>query len=78
MRFRSLQYLILIDQDLWICCWLSDEQGIVWYIVRFTRAQVEQLDKIKQWSRALDGSDYLPGMVSGPFQLKVYFSAFQW
>lgn len=31
---------------------------------RFTRAQAEQLDKIKQWSRALDGSDYLPGMVS--------------
>jgi U4/U6.U5 tri-snRNP-associated protein 2 len=30
---------------------------------RFTRAQAEQLDKIKQWSRALDGSDYLPGMV---------------
>ncbi|XP_028800737.1 U4/U6.U5 tri-snRNP-associated protein 2 [Neltuma alba] len=30
---------------------------------RFTREQVEQLDKIKQWSRALDGSDYLPGMV---------------
>lgn len=39
---------------------------------------MEQLDKIKQWSRALDGSDYLPGMVSGSFQLKVYFSAFQW
>lgn len=32
--------------------------------IRFTRAQAEQLDKIKQWSRALDGSDYLPGMVS--------------
>ncbi|XP_021891949.1 U4/U6.U5 tri-snRNP-associated protein 2-like isoform X1 [Carica papaya] len=30
---------------------------------RFTRKQVEQLDKNKQWSRALDGSDYLPGMV---------------
>ncbi|XP_022716194.1 U4/U6.U5 tri-snRNP-associated protein 2-like [Durio zibethinus] len=30
---------------------------------RFSRAQVEQLDKNKQWSRALDGSDYLPGMV---------------
>jgi len=30
---------------------------------RFTRAQVEQLDKNKQWARALDGSDYLPGMV---------------
>ncbi|KAG9452791.1 hypothetical protein H6P81_005695 [Aristolochia fimbriata] len=30
---------------------------------RFTREQVEQLDKKKQWSRALDGSDYLPGMV---------------
>ncbi|XP_021294510.1 U4/U6.U5 tri-snRNP-associated protein 2 isoform X2 [Herrania umbratica] len=30
---------------------------------RFTREQVEQLDKNKQWSRALDGSDYLPGMV---------------
>ncbi|XVE87687.1 hypothetical protein DITRI_Ditri19aG0007600 [Diplodiscus trichospermus] len=30
---------------------------------RFSREQVEQLDKSKQWSRALDGSDYLPGMV---------------
>lgn len=30
---------------------------------RFTREQVEKLDKNKQWSRALDGSDYLPGMV---------------
>ncbi|KAL3728417.1 hypothetical protein ACJRO7_033061 [Eucalyptus globulus] len=31
--------------------------------VRFTREQVVQIDKNKQWSRALDGSDYLPGMV---------------
>ncbi|KAK9292013.1 hypothetical protein L1049_019966 [Liquidambar formosana] len=30
---------------------------------RFTREQVAQLDKNKQWSRALDSSDYLPGMV---------------
>ncbi|KAJ0046693.1 hypothetical protein Pint_05352 [Pistacia integerrima] len=30
---------------------------------RFTKEQVKQLDKNKQWSRALDGSDYLPGMV---------------
>ncbi|XP_044509686.1 U4/U6.U5 tri-snRNP-associated protein 2-like [Mangifera indica] len=30
---------------------------------RFTKDQVEQLDKKKLWSRALDGSDYLPGMV---------------
>ncbi|XAR69463.1 Ubiquitinyl hydrolase 1 [Bertholletia excelsa] len=30
---------------------------------RFTREQVEELDRNKQWSRALDGSDYLPGMV---------------
>uniref|UniRef100_A0A5B7BCY9 Putative U4/U6.U5 tri-snRNP-associated protein 2-like n=1 Tax=Davidia involucrata TaxID=16924 RepID=A0A5B7BCY9_DAVIN len=30
---------------------------------RFSRDQVEQLDKNRQWSRALDGSDYLPGMV---------------
>ncbi|GAB4830767.1 hypothetical protein Ancab_004800 [Ancistrocladus abbreviatus] len=30
---------------------------------RFTKEQVEQLDKNKLWSRALDGSDYLPGMV---------------
>ncbi|XAR56058.1 Ubiquitinyl hydrolase 1 [Bertholletia excelsa] len=30
---------------------------------RFTREQVEELDRKKQWSRALDGSDYLPGMV---------------
>ncbi|KAH7430597.1 hypothetical protein KP509_08G005200 [Ceratopteris richardii] len=31
---------------------------------RFTRQQVEELDRNKQWARALDGSDYLPGMVS--------------
>ncbi|GJN39168.1 hypothetical protein PR202_gb28269 [Eleusine coracana subsp. coracana] len=31
---------------------------------RFTREQVLNLDKNKQWSRALDGSNYLPGMVS--------------
>lgn len=30
---------------------------------RFTEEQVEQIDRNKQWSRALDGSDYLPGMV---------------
>lgn len=30
---------------------------------RFTREQVEQIDKNKQWARALDSSDYLPGMV---------------
>ncbi|CAI0440100.1 unnamed protein product [Linum tenue] len=30
---------------------------------RFTVEQVAQLDKNRQWSRALDGSDYLPGMV---------------
>ncbi|AEE84587.1 Ubiquitin C-terminal hydrolases superfamily protein [Arabidopsis thaliana] len=30
---------------------------------RFSRAQVNELDKNRQWSRALDGSDYLPGMV---------------
>ncbi|MCD7453055.1 hypothetical protein HAX54_019487 [Datura stramonium] len=29
----------------------------------FTQEQVEQLDKSRQWSRALDGSDYLPGTV---------------
>ncbi|XP_022775499.1 probable mRNA-splicing protein ubp10 [Durio zibethinus] len=29
---------------------------------RFSRQQFEQFDKTKQWSRALDGSDYLPGM----------------
>ena len=32
-------------------------------VCRFSRAQVEELDRNKQWSRALDGSDYLPGMV---------------
>jgi U4/U6.U5 tri-snRNP-associated protein 2 len=32
-------------------------------IYRFSRAQVNELDKNRQWSRALDGSDYLPGMV---------------
>ncbi|KAF2586204.1 hypothetical protein F2Q70_00034840 [Brassica cretica] len=31
--------------------------------LKFSRAQVEELDRNKQWSRALDGSDYLPGMV---------------
>ncbi|KAI3996247.1 hypothetical protein MKX01_026715 [Papaver californicum] len=30
---------------------------------RFSRDQVVQLEKNKQWSRALDGSDYLPGML---------------
>ncbi|PIN21321.1 Spindle pole body protein - Sad1p [Handroanthus impetiginosus] len=30
---------------------------------RFSREQVEQIDRNRQWSRALDGSDYLPGMV---------------
>ncbi|KAL2244993.1 U4/U6.U5 tri-snRNP-associated protein 2 [Sesamum indicum] len=30
---------------------------------RFSREQVEHLDRNRQWSRALDGSDYLPGMV---------------
>lgn len=30
---------------------------------RFNREQVELLDRNRQWSRALDGSDYLPGMV---------------
>ncbi|KAF9614250.1 hypothetical protein IFM89_016542 [Coptis chinensis] len=29
---------------------------------RFNKEQVLQLDENKQWSRALDGSDYLPGM----------------
>ncbi|KAL3619888.1 hypothetical protein CASFOL_034800 [Castilleja foliolosa] len=30
---------------------------------RFSRGQVGQIDQNRQWSRALDGSDYLPGMV---------------
>lgn len=30
---------------------------------RFAQEQVKQLDKSRQWSRALDGSDYLPGTV---------------
>ncbi|KAL6999078.1 hypothetical protein U1Q18_000245 [Sarracenia purpurea var. burkii] len=30
---------------------------------RFTKEQVEELDRKKQWPRALDGSDYLPGMM---------------
>lgn len=30
---------------------------------RFSKEQVEQLDRSKLWSRALDGSDYLPGLV---------------
>ena len=37
----------------------------------FSRAQVEELDRNKQWSRALDGSDYLPGMVI--FSLLTHF-----
>ena len=36
---------------------------LVLFVCRFSRAQVEELDRNKQWSRALDGSDYLPGMV---------------
>ncbi|KAL8461577.1 hypothetical protein ACS0TY_032092 [Phlomoides rotata] len=30
---------------------------------RFSREQVLQIDQNRQWSRTLDGSDYLPGMV---------------
>ncbi|KAB8110484.1 hypothetical protein EE612_047682 [Oryza sativa] len=30
---------------------------------RFTTEQVRNIDRNKQWSRALDGSNYLPGMV---------------
>ncbi|CAI5469424.1 unnamed protein product [Closterium sp. Yama58-4] len=30
---------------------------------RFTAAQIEQFDHSKQWARALDGTDYIPGMV---------------
>ncbi|KAG0467866.1 hypothetical protein HPP92_017194 [Vanilla planifolia] len=30
---------------------------------RFTSKQVDHLDENRQWSRALDGSNYLPGMV---------------
>lgn len=36
---------------------------------RFTLEQVKQLDRKRQWSRALDGSDYLPGTV---FNLPIY------
>lgn len=32
-------------------------------LFRFSREQVLQIDQNRQWSRALDGSDYLPGMV---------------
>ncbi|KAJ0078190.1 hypothetical protein Patl1_37238 [Pistacia atlantica] len=37
----------------------------IWPVLnpRFTKEQVAQLDKNKLWSRALDGSDDLPGMV---------------
>lgn len=38
-------------------------KALVLSIYRFSRAQVAELDKNRQWSRALDGSDYLPGMV---------------
>ncbi|KNA03309.1 hypothetical protein SOVF_210440, partial [Spinacia oleracea] len=31
--------------------------------VMFSREKVEQLDRSKLWARALDGSDYLPGLV---------------
>ncbi|EHA8588455.1 putative U4/U6.U5 tri-snRNP-associated protein 2 [Cocos nucifera] len=31
--------------------------------MKFTREQVLHLDENRQWSRALDGSNYLPGMV---------------
>ncbi|GJP53260.1 hypothetical protein CLOM_g12433 [Closterium sp. NIES-68] len=30
---------------------------------RFSAAQIEQFDRSKQWARALDGTDYIPGMV---------------
>lgn len=33
---------------------------------RFTKDHVVHLDSNKQWSRALDGSEYMPGMVSHP------------
>ncbi|KAJ0575020.1 putative ubiquitinyl hydrolase 1 [Helianthus annuus] len=33
------------------------------YTFTFNKDQVLQLDRNRQWSRALDGSDYLPGMV---------------
>ncbi|RHN61696.1 putative ubiquitinyl hydrolase 1 [Medicago truncatula] len=37
----------------------------IWHVLnpRFTAKDFEQLDKNKQWSRAIDGSSYLPGMV---------------
>lgn len=45
---------------------------------RFAKEQVEQLDKNKQWSRALDGSDYLPGMVIIFFILFVLSYLLDW
>ncbi|CAH2050619.1 unnamed protein product [Thlaspi arvense] len=44
-----------MDMKLMIHHWMTYDM--------FTREQVEELDRNKQWSRALDGSDYLPGMV---------------
>lgn len=59
-------YLIFLlhYRDFLVLCFYN---LVVVLTCRFTREQVEQIDKSKQWSRALDGSDYLPGMVFSPF-----------
>ena len=57
-------YLFMLDLAL-VSCLLSllAANFVLALCNRFTREQVLHLDKNKQWSRALDGSDYLPGMV---------------
>ncbi|KAG5130399.1 hypothetical protein JHK84_036796 [Glycine max] len=45
------------------CCSGQPGNLLLCTLKRFAAKEVEQLDKNKQWSRALDGSSYLPGMV---------------
>lgn len=51
-------FLACLDSYLLICI------DIINCMFRFDEEEVKQLDRNKKWSRALDGSDYLPGMVS--------------
>lgn len=65
-----LIFLVMLCYTLYTLLWVHANIYTSWskyfpifISCRFTKEQVEQLDKNKQWSRALDGSDYLPGMV---------------
>ncbi|KAK1576875.1 hypothetical protein Q3G72_017144 [Acer saccharum] len=89
--FRKLYYVSLSDFNVYACltekvyC-LPDGYEIndpslddIRHVLhpRFTKEQVEQIDKNKPWSRALDGSDYLPGMVSPHEFLQAVMGRFQ-